>query len=283
MRVAWLLLVGHAVALVFGLAGMLIALPHPELWAGSRLGAQTFAFGMQYAGPLHIILGAAAMAVFGWRALGWRRTAIFLVAACALSLSSELIGTGTGWPFGNYAYTERLGTKVLGRVPFSIPLSWFYMGFAAYLLGTALAGALQLRHRTAWSLGLGVFFLTVWDLALDPAMAAPTLPLQFWVWHESGGYFGMPIQNLVGWSATGLVFMGVSRLLFRGDPIIPSSATSFPLAMYALNTLFALVLSAAAGLWLPVALAVALGLVPAMLAWWWSAPSRPRLVSQPAA
>lgn len=279
MLLARALLVAHAAALLFGLGGMLIALPNPRLWAGSQLGTQTFTFGIQYAGSLHIVMGAAAMFVFGGRVLGWRKTAIFFAAAGALSLTAELIGTGTGWPFGNYAYTERLGAKVMGRVPFSIPLSWFYMGLASYLLGSALAAARQVRHRTAWSLGLGMFFLTVWDLALDPAMASPSLPLQFWVWSEQGAYFGMPIQNLVGWSATGLLFMSLSRLAFRSDLQLNRSATWFPLAVYALNTAFALVLSAAAGLWLPVLLAMALGLAPALLAWRWAAPAR--LVSQP--
>ncbi len=131
MKLARALLVGHATALVFGLAGMLIALPHPELWSSSPLGQQAFAFGMQYAGPLHMVLGAAAMLAFGGATLGWRRTLLFFALACGLSLTSELIGTGTGYPFGNYEYTSGLGYKILGRVPFSIPLSWFYMGLAS--------------------------------------------------------------------------------------------------------------------------------------------------------
>src|SRR3954454_24071027 len=81
MKLARVLLVGHAAALVFGLGGMLIALPHPELWSSSPLGQQAFAFGMQYAGPLHMVLGAAAMLAFGSATLGWRRTLLFFVLA----------------------------------------------------------------------------------------------------------------------------------------------------------------------------------------------------------
>ena len=33
---------------------------------------------------------------------------------------------------------------------------------------------------------LGAYFLMVWDLALDPAMASNYLPLHFWTWHLSG-------------------------------------------------------------------------------------------------
>jgi carotene biosynthesis associated membrane protein len=268
MRLARVLLVAHLSALIFGLAGLLIALPHPELWAGDKQAARVFDFGMKYAGSLHIVLGAAAMAAFGVVAIGWRRTAIFCGCAVPISLSSELIGTGTGWPFGNYAYTNFLGYKVAGHVPFSIPLSWFYLGFSALLLGSAIAEGRDLRPRGVWSVGLGVWFLTVWDLVLDPAMAHRSLAVRFWNWSETGPYFGMPIQNFIGWSATGLLFMALARWLWRGDIEPARNRTSgwFPFIVYAANTFFAMALSASVDLWVPIALAALLGLVPAMLA-----------------
>ncbi len=259
MNVARVLLVGHATVLIFGLAGMLIALPHPELWSASSLGQQAFAFGLQYAGPLHMLLGAAAMLAFGAATLGWRRTLVFFGLACGLSLAAELIGTGTGYPFGNYEYTSGLGYKIFGRVPFSIPLSWFYMGLASVLLGGSLA-----RWHPVWSVALGAYFLTVWDLVLDPAMAHPGLALTFWVWHQSGAYFGMPIQNFVGWTATGALFMGLSRWVW-GDRL-PRVAPHFPLSVYALNVFFAIVLSAAGGVWPPIVVALAFGGIGAALA-----------------
>ena len=268
MRLARVLLVAHLSALVFGLAGLLIALPHPELWAGDKQAAHVFDFGMKYAGSLHIVLGAAAMAAFGVTAIGWRRTAIFFGCAVPISLSSELIGTGTGWPFGNYAYTNFLGYKVAGHVPFSIPLSWFYLGFSAMLLGSAIAAGRDLRPRGVWSIGLGVWFLTVWDLVLDPAMAHKSLAVRFWNWSETGPYFGMPVQNFIGWSATGLLFMTLARWLWKGDakPVQNRGATWFPFVVYAANTFFAMALSASVDLWVPIALAALLGLVPASLA-----------------
>jgi len=263
MRLARLLLIAHLAALVFGLAGLLIALPHPEWWAGDPTALRVFEFGMTYAGATHILFGAAAMAVFAWVTLGPRRTLIFFTVSTTLSLASELIGTGTGWPFGNYEYTSFLGYKVLGRVPFTIPLSWFYLGCAAYILGSILASRFESR-RTFWSLAIGVWLLTSWDLVLDPAMADPSLRVQFWTWHETGPYFGMPIQNLVGWSLTGLLFMGLSRLLWGGDIDTSQAATTawFPSAVYAANLVFAMALSLSAGLWAAVILAVLAGLVP---------------------
>lgn len=260
------LLAAHLAALVFGLIGLLIMLPHPELWSGDPRAVNVFDFSMRYAGSLHIIFGAATMLAFGLVALGWRKTALFAVAAYAISLCAELIGTGTGWPFGNYSYTDFLGAKVLGRVPFTIPMSWFYMGLASYLLGTALATLRGVRHRSFWSLALGVWFLTAWDLVLDPAMAHPSLRVQFWIWHETGPYFGMPIRNLVGWSLTGLIFMTVSRLLWREDARATAIPMALPLIVYIANLAFAMVLSGGVGLWAPILLSAILGLVPAAIA-----------------
>lgn len=260
MTLARILLVSHAAALLFGLGGMLIAVPHPELWSSSDAGRQVFAFGMQYAGSAHMVLGAAAMFAFSVAALGRRRTLIFFGLACGLSLSAELIGTGTGYPFGNYEYTTGLGYKVLGRVPFSIPLSWFYMGLASFMLGSVLA-----RRHPIWSVVCGAYLLTAWDLVLDPAMAHPGLALNFWIWHQSGPYFGMPVQNFAGWTATGALFMGLSRWLWRSEPPVISPA--FPLTVYLLNLAFAIVLSAAGDVWVPIGLAVGATVLVAALAW----------------
>jgi len=260
------LFIAHLGALIFGLVGILVMLPHPELWSGDPNAVRVFDFSMKYAGATHILLGAATMLVVGLFVLGWRKTAIFAVVSTSLSLTSELVGTGTGWPFGNYAYTDFLGYKVLGRVPYSIPLSWFYMGLASYLLGSLLAARLRLQRRSLWSIILGVWFLTVWDLVLDPAMAHHSLRIQFWVWDQTGPYFGMPIKNFIGWSLTGLVFMVISRALWREDAVITARELAIPLGIYIANLVFAMVLSAGVGLWIPIILAAVLGMVPALAA-----------------
>ena len=262
MKLTWGLLVGHLLALTFGLAGILIALPNPQLWSGSPLGVQVFTFGMEYAGSLHILLGAAAMVAFGvWR-IGWRKTLLFFAASVSISLASELIGTTTGWPFGNYAYTEGLGPKVLGHVPYTIPLSWFYMGFASYILAAAILDRFTPGARPWAAVALGSWLLLAWDVVLDPAMAHESLPIKFWVWSESGFFFGMPFKNLVAWYATGLVFIGVGRLLWRSDLERPGALIWAPLVTYIANCVFAAFLSASIGLWQPIPLAALVALAP---------------------
>ena len=274
MKLALWILALHLVALAFGLAGILIALPHPELWAGHPALVNVYTFGMEHGGATHIIFGTLAMLWFGVVAIGWLRTAIFFVAGTLLPLSAELMGTGTGWPFGGYAYTDYLGVKVAGRVPYSVPLSWFYMGFAAYLLAFLVLRRNNARPPIWQQVLLGAWLLTAWDLVLDPAMASSDFyshtGLQFWIWHEHGAYFGMPLRNLAGWFGTGVLFIGVGRLLWRSDPgDLPAHRLPiwFPFAVYLANLLWAMALALSVGLWQTAIFAIALGIVPASLAW----------------
>lgn len=266
-KIAPWLLAGHVAALLFGLAGLLIAIPNPQLWEDSELGPKAYDFGMTYGGSLHIVFGAAAMFAYGIAAIGLRRTATFFLCAAPISLGSELIGTSTGEPFGNYAYTAFLGYRVLDHVPFSIPLSWFYVGFATYLIGHALAGMMNVRPLWPYAVLIGAWMLTVWDLVLDPAMAHESLNVKFWAWSETGPYFGMPLQNFIGWTLTAIVFMTVARLFWMGDPTIDRRRLRiwFPFTVFAFNIFFASALSASVDLWIPILLAVVFGLLPAAL------------------
>jgi putative membrane protein len=74
----------------------------------------------------------------------------------------------------------------------------------------------------------------------------------------------MPIQNFVGWTVTGAVFMGLSRWLW--GPAVPTVPARFPIVVYSLNMVFAMVLSGAGGVWPPIAVALVCGLGGAALA-----------------
>jgi putative membrane protein len=265
-RIAWGFVALHVLALLLGLFGILVAIPHPELWAHNPSDAAFFAGALNRTGGSAMILGAIAMVAFGIAKLGLRRTAIFFFAACLISAAAELTGTKTGWPFGGYEYTNFLGYKLLGRVPFAIPLSWFYMGFASLLLADAIAATLGVRNRTLVAIVFGSYLLTAWDLVLDPSMAAPQLQyIHFWVWHEHGAYFGMPLRNLAGWYGTGLLFIAVGRLLWR-EKAPPVAPTLLPFVVYGANVVWSMVLSVGAGMWPTAIAALVFSLTPAVLA-----------------
>lgn len=270
-------LVGHLVAMAFGLAGLLWVMPHPEILSLLPAGQTMFRWSMAGGGVVYILLGAIAVSIYAYRILGLKSWLSFMIPAIAISLSSELLGTSTGFPFGDYSYLSGLGYKIAGLVPFTIPLSWFYLGLSSYLLARAgldsperLQDTNSLRPMAWWrqvaAVLLGAVLLTSWDFVLDPAMSQTAMP--FWYWHHPGAFFGMPYQNFAGWMLTGSVFMGVATLLWRGQPLrLTRSQVTFALIVYLGNFLFATVMSLGAGFWQTVLLGMALGVTPAVLCW----------------
>ncbi len=259
--ITWSLVVLHGLAMIFGLFGLLVAIPHPQLFAGNVPAMSFYASAITNTGGTGIFLGTAAMLAFGCWKLGARRTLLFFCAATIISATAELTGTKTGWPFGGYEYTNFLGPKLLGRVPAAIPLSWFYMGFASLILADAIVAG-----RIVWSVLLGTWLLVSWDLVLDPSMAAPSLQyIHFWVWHETGPYFGMPLRNLAGWFGTGLIFITVGRLAWN-ERRAPAISPAVPYTVYAINIVWSMILSVAAGMWPTAIAAILVSLLPAAFA-----------------
>jgi uncharacterized membrane protein len=272
----WSLLGAHIAAMTFGLAGLVLVLPRPEFVLSlPEIGQQLFALSMQGGGMVYILLGALVMGLYGYRTLGLSALLQFMVPAVFLSLGSELLGTSTGFPFGHYAYLQGLGYKIAGLVPFTIPLSWFYMGFATYLL--AYSGLSLWLRRLGWgevgikgvSIGVGAILLTAWDLVLDPAMSQAPFP--FWTFQELGSFFGMPYRNLAGWLGTGVIFMTVaSGLMGKQSFTLERRKLMTPLLIYLANFLFGAVITLSqldARFQIPVALGGILGVFPATLLW----------------
>ncbi len=258
----------HIAAMMFGLYGLVVLPRTPDFLANMPPeGLLVMSFGMSNGGALYIVLGALAVALYGYQVWGLQRMLMFLVPSFGLSLASELIGTSTGFPFGAYSYTELLGPKILGLVPITIPMSWFYMGLVSYVLARTVFAEMRGPLAFWGPLLLGAWFLTAWDLALDPAMAVADP--KFWIWEEDGPFFGMPLHNFAGWFFTGLLFMGIARLLWRENPPVPSRAQlTLPMIVYVSNILFSAVISVAAGIYIPVLMSIVLGVLPVIWIWW---------------
>jgi uncharacterized membrane protein len=272
-------LIAHIVSMAFGLAGLLVILPNPELVMSlPPAGQSLFQWGMAGGGVVYIIFGAAAVALYAYRTLGLSATLTFLLPSVFLSLGSELLGTSTGFPFGHYHYLSGLGYKIAGLVPFTIPLSWFYLGFVSYAI--ARAGLSRGKVELNWvgqigAIVLGALLLTAWDFVLDPAMSQTSVP--FWEFEEVGAFFGMPYRNLAGWIGTGALFMSVAVICWGKTPIhLKRSNMSLPLIVYLVNFAFGAIITVTSldsRFWFPTLLAVLLGVVPAIVLSWISKPA----------
>lgn len=221
--VAWGFLVLQALIVVASLLGYGIFTSRPDLLVQVDPQARFFTWAFHGFAVGNMLFGGLAVVT---DALLRNRLAALssLVAVYAVSLASELMGTGWGVPFGPYSYTSLLGPKWFELVPLLIPLSWFTMSWACWTMAC--------QHRSGvLAIMLATVLLVSWDLLLDPAMSKVT---SYWVWGEAGSYYGMPWMNLFGWGVTGLVLFIVL------NPLVARPKTSMRFAMWVYGVNFAL-------------------------------------------
>jgi uncharacterized membrane protein len=189
---------------------------------------------------LNTITGLCLALLHGAQMLGWRRLLALFGIVVVTGLLMESLGVATGWVYGPYHYTEKLGVKFLGLVPYLIAIAWFMMIYPSFLMGQIL---LSRWHPQRWVKFFGLaslsgLIMTAWDLAMDPLMVSSGN----WVWDKTGLYFGIPIQNFWGWWLT--VFIAICLFLWftsaaevNPDPPVPWSWAVYSYICFGLSTI----------------------------------------------
>jgi lycopene beta-cyclase len=141
------------------------------------------------------IVQASAVFYIVQSGVGLRRALLLFAIVALVTWSAEALGSKTGFPFGDYYYTDILQPQLWG-VPLLIPLSWWMLLPSAWVIAQVIVG----EHQQNWQkrlqfVAISALALTAWDLFLDPQMVG----WQFWIWREPSGYYGIPWSNYVGW------------------------------------------------------------------------------------
>lgn len=273
----------HVALIAFSTVSMVTILAGPmDPWLATEPAATVMRLSFRFAGPTYVVLGMVSALAFLAGVLDWRRALGLATVAIVISLGAELIGTATGLPFGDYAYSALLGYRVLGRVPFPIPLSWFYMLVGALAIVARLASARDSTGtRWAWA-AWSALLLVAWDIAMDPAM----VNTGHWTWgpgtmfREAGlpawlvsfftrdVFYGMPLGNWFGWFVTATLaaraMLAIVPPTFVADRL---TASPLPLALYLVNGVMPVALCLRDEAWWAAALGGVAMLVPAALAW----------------
>jgi uncharacterized membrane protein len=184
-RITWIVLIGYLLVTVYSVAVMWLNIP------------QLFPIT-----PVSTLLAFSFAILHSGLREGWRKTAYLAVIVFLTGLIFECVGVATGWVYGPYHYTDKLGVKFLGLVPLLIPLAWTMMMYPSLVISDRLIPhAWQGRLRWLAVAALGGMIMTAWDVVMDPLMVSGG----HWVWEVSGPYFGVPLQNYWGWWLTTFV------------------------------------------------------------------------------
>ncbi len=255
------LLAGHLALILFSTAAMvtILAGEFPAFMQGPYT-QQVYQLGWKYSGQVYILLGTFAALLHSAPRFGTGRAILLAVLSSGVALASELGGTNVGLPFGPYHYTEMLGYRIMGDVPYPIPISWYYMLYGSLAICARLLTADD-SSATKWRWALaGGAFLTAWDVAMEVQMTN-VLPVH-WAWElakfpnwvpafiKTPFFYGMPLSNWIGWYVTGVV---ISRLMLW---VVPPSVWqkqvapyAFPLVIYATNGIMPIGVTARHGHW----------------------------------
>jgi len=134
-----------------------------------------------------------------------------LVWVAAASGILEFVGALTGWPFGDYRYTDAFGPRIAG-VPCAIPLAWYVVVLPAFRWSGARV-APEGRNASARAFSRVVFVAgasVAFDLAIEPVA---TVERGYWIWDGGGAYYGVPALNFGGWAASAAaIALGLLRV-----------------------------------------------------------------------
>ena len=147
--------------------------------------------------------------IHGWKTLGVRELLIFLLIAYCIPLLYEYTD---GLGFGGLvqcicSYSNLLGPKFLGKVPYVIPLVWSIFLYTTFTMTNIIFHRIRITQRWGevgslrWFftiVGMGIvmgFIMASLDLILDPVMVA----MGAWSWSVQGPYYGIPLWNFEGW------------------------------------------------------------------------------------
>ncbi len=106
--------------------------------------------------PLVTLTGFTFALLHAAQREGWEGALRLLALVFVVSLLFESIGVATGLVYGPYHYTDHLGPKFLGLVPYLIPVAWFMMSYPSFVIADRLVGdfhpeSLQgTRRKNGW-------------------------------------------------------------------------------------------------------------------------------------
>lgn len=134
-----------------------------------------------------------------------------------ITWGAEFIGHNTGFPFGEYHYTDALQPQLAG-VPLLIPVAWFMLLPSSWVMAQLIIGERNsIQKHILFALVSGIA-LAAWDLFLDPQMVR----WGFWEWEQAGVYFGIPLVNYLGWIGVAALVTAIIR---------PKQLDVYPLAL----------------------------------------------------
>ena len=141
---------------------------------------------------------------------------IFFGICVLVGIAVEIVGTSTGWLFGDYSYGTVLGPGIR-NVPFIIGINWF---ITMYCCGVAVHFFLQhIIAKLAEQTGKQAKAIRMLSIIVDGAtlavffdwlMEPVAVKLGYWTWHGNGE---IPLYNYLCWFLVSMILLFIFQKL----------------------------------------------------------------------
>jgi uncharacterized membrane protein len=194
---------------------------------------------------LHVVPALLFALIHGAQLCGTRAIVIFFALFLVLGNIIENIGVLTGFPFGHYYFTERMGPKFF-QVPITLGLAYLGMSYLAWVLaglilngGTGPDGSTTIGTSSVRVFALPLtasFLMTAWDFSMDPVWSHDPALLDL---DARWRVFRVPVTNFLGWLLTNYFIYQLFAFYLRkrstGPTILAPSSSRLAVLFYSVS------------------------------------------------
>lgn len=202
-------------------------------------------------GAILLIIQGTMMGLWLTGHYHWRG-ALATLLILLISWWAEHLGETIGFPFGRYTYTDVLAPKIINVVPLAIPFAWLLIIPAAVGITDRLmafrSGASQSSPvNVVLTTLVAASFATLLDITIEPVAVHVN---RYWIWHDGGGYYGVPLSNFAAWWVISALLVWILLWLRQNartsvwPPLTPVVRMEWlPQLLYLLNLIMFLVIN----------------------------------------
>lgn len=139
---------------------------------------------------------------------------LFFVLSFGIGMLVEIMGVKTGFPFGNYYYTNILSISILG-VPILIGINWFMLSYGIINLINQFFSKNKLLFKS-FIAAVSMMFL---DILIEPF----AIKNKLWVWQNPENL----IQNYLAWFIISFLIFIPGFILFKHSKNIVGAVLIF--------------------------------------------------------
>ncbi len=166
---------------------------------------------LEWANTVFLLTAGGIAGIYFTQLYGYLKGIVYSVCIIIISMYVEHLGVTYNFLFGSYEYGNNFGLKLFDT-PITIGFAWLLVIGSSHELARGITLAFKQKKRGInFVLTAGLITVTM-DLILDPVAYKIK---HYWIWEDTGIYYGIPISNFTGWFLLACLLHGIGLFLLK--------------------------------------------------------------------